>query len=172
MRVVAIVGSKKSGKTTVVERMLGRLRGMRLRAGTLKMIHHEGFTIHAEGRDTARHWEAGAEFSIALAPGETALVRRTGGTHDRLEDLEGMVPGTADALLCEGLMVSGKDVRTVVCSRDADQAGTFLKELPPDAHPVAVSGVVASSEDRLGDLPALDVMVDAQLEELVDLVLG
>lgn len=171
MRIVAIVGSKKSGKTTVVERMLGKLRDKGLRAGTLKMIHHEGFTIHAEGRDTARHWEAGAEFSIALAPGETAVVRRTRGTHDTLDDLRGLVLEGTDALLCEGLMAGGEDVRTVVCSREVDQARAFLRELPPGSHAVAVSGVVASSVDEVEGLPALDVTDDVQLEQLIKRVL-
>jgi molybdopterin-guanine dinucleotide biosynthesis protein MobB len=171
LRVVAIVGSKKSGKTTVVERMLGRLRGDGLRVGTLKMIHHEGFTIHADGRDTARHWKAGAEFSIALAPGETAMVRRTRGTHETLDDLDGLVPEGTDALLCEGLMVGGDDVRTVVCSREADQARAFLAELSPGSHAVAVSGLVAASVDEVEGLPALDVTDDGQLEELIQRVL-
>ena len=41
MRMVAIVGAKKSGKTTVIERMLAELRSRGLRVGTLKLIHHE-----------------------------------------------------------------------------------------------------------------------------------
>ena len=172
MRLVAVVGSKKSGKTTVVERMLGELARRGLRAGTIKLIHHEGFTIHAEGRDTARHWDAGAEFSIALAPGETTLVRRTGGRHETLADVEGLVPPGTDVLLCEGLVIAGPDVRTVVCLRDRAQAGSYLRELPEGANPVVVSGHVATFERELLDLPAMDATKDSDLAGLVDLVLG
>jgi molybdopterin-guanine dinucleotide biosynthesis protein B len=172
LRLVAIVGTKKSGKTTVVERMLGELARRGLRTGTIKLIHHEGFTIHAEGRDTARHWGAGADFSISLAPGETALVRRTDGRHDTLADVEGLVPPGTDALLCEGLLTGGPDVRTVVCLREPGQAAPYLRELPEGANPVAVSGSVASNLDELAGLPALDVTDEGELVRLVDLVLG
>jgi len=172
LRLVAVVGTKKSGKTTVVERMLGELGRRGLRAGTLKLIHHEGFTIHADGRDTARHWKAGAHFSIALAPGETTMVRRTGGTHETLTDVEGLMPAGTDALLCEGLVTGGPEVRTVVCTTEARQAPTYLRELPEHAHPVAVSGLVASATDEVEGMPALDVTDDHQLARLVDLVLG
>jgi molybdopterin-guanine dinucleotide biosynthesis protein B len=172
LRLVAVVGTKKSGKTTVVERMLVEMARRGLRAGTVKLIHHEGFTIHAEGRDTARHWEAGAEFSIAMAPGETALVRRTDGRHETLADVLGMVPPGTDVLLCEGLVTGGPEVRTVVCLREPGQAASYLRELPEGANTVAVSGSVASSVDELADLPVLDVTKDRDLEDLVGRVLG
>ena len=174
MRLVAVVGTKKSGKTTVIERLLGALRQRDLRVGTLKLIHHEGFTIHAEGRDTARHWEAGADFSIALAPGETALVRRTDGDHDTMADIEGIVPADADVLLCEGLVLGGDDVRSVVCSRTGEEARTHLGQLPEGATPVAVSGIVGAEggEEGIDGLPVLDATAEAGLGRLVELVLG
>ena len=171
MRLVAVVGTKKSGKTTVIERMLGELVRRGVRTGSVKLIHHEGFTIHAEGRDTARHWEAGAHFSIALAPGETAMVRRTGGTHETLEDVSDLVPAGTQVLLCEGLVVGGPEVRTVLCLREAGQADAFLRELPGDAHVLAVSGRAASGGRDVAGLPALDVTDDGQLSRLVDLVM-
>jgi len=172
LRLVAVVGAKKSGKTTVVERMLDELARRDLRAGSLKFIHHESFTIHAEGRDTARHWEAGAHFSISLAPGETAMVRRTGGRHETLADVEGLVPPGTRVLLCEGLVTGGPDVRTVLCLREPGQAGAYLRELPGDAHVVAVSGVVASSGEEVAGMPVLDATDDRDLPRLVDLALG
>jgi molybdopterin-guanine dinucleotide biosynthesis protein MobB len=172
LRLVAIVGTKKSGKTTVVERMLGELAHRDLVAGTLKLIHHDSLTIHAEGRDTARHWDAGAQFSIALAPGETAMVRRTQGSHDTLADVEQLVPAGTDVMLCEGLMTGGPHVRTVVCLSEGGQAATYLRELPEDASPVAVSGRVAATEGVVADLPALDVTDDEDLARLVDMVLA
>jgi molybdopterin-guanine dinucleotide biosynthesis protein B len=173
LRLVAVVGTKASGKTTVVERMLWALRDRDLRTGTLKLIHHEGFTIHAEGRDTARHWEAGADFSIALAPGETAMVRRTDGDHDTMAEIEGIVPADADVLLCEGLVLGGETVRTVVCSRTEEEARSVLGQLPGDAGPVAVSGAVRKSggAGEVDGLPVLDVTDEGDLRTLAELVL-
>ncbi len=170
MRIVSVVGTKKSGKTTVIERLLPVLKGRGLRVGTLKLIHHESFTIHAEGRDTARHWGAGAEFSLALAPGETALVRRTGGAHETLEEVEGLVPEGTDVLLCEGLVVGGDDVRTVVCATAVEEARTLMGELEPITTVVAVSGVVATGVRDIEGREALDATADEALERLAELV--
>jgi molybdopterin-guanine dinucleotide biosynthesis protein MobB len=153
----------------VVERMLGELARRGVAAGALKLIHHEGFTIHAEGRDTARHWEAGAQFSIALAPGETTMVRRTEGRHETLADVRGLVPPGAQVLLCEGLVTGGPEVRTVMCLREPGQARAYLRQLPEDAHVVAASGVVASAGVEVEGLPVLDVTDDDALARLVDL---
>jgi len=172
LRLVAVIGTKKSGKTTVVERMLAELRSRGLRVGTLKLIHHEGFTIHSEGRDTARHWEAGADFSVALAPGETTLVRRTGGQHEGLADIEGILPTGTDVLLAEGLVTGGPDVRTVVCSRTPDETRVLIASLPPDSNPVAASGLVGASEEAVEGLLALDVTDGQDLRRLADLALG
>jgi molybdopterin-guanine dinucleotide biosynthesis protein B len=171
LRIVSVVGTKKSGKTTVIERLLPELQRRGLRVGTLKLIHHESFTIHTEGRDTARHWEAGAEFSLALAPGETALVRRTGGGHDTLEDVEGLVPEGTDVLLCEGLVVGRDDVRTVVCAVEEEEARTLMGELEPITTVVAVSGVVAKGINEIEGMAVFDVMADDTLDRLAELVI-
>lgn len=172
MRLVAIVGTKKSGKTTVVERMLPALKARGLTVGTLKLIHHEAFTIHPEGRDTARHWQAGAAFTMALAPGETTLVRRTGGRHETLSEAQDLIPAWADVLLCEGLVAGGDDVRTVVCLVEASEARAVLNGLPYDAHPVAVSGRVTAEEEEVEGLPALDANYEDEVGRLIDLVMG
>ena len=172
MRIVSVVGTKKSGKTTVIERLLPVLKGRGLRVGTLKLIHHETFTIHAEGRDTARHWEAGAEFSLALAPGETTLVRRTDGGHETLEDIEGLVPEGTDVLLCEGLVAGGDDVRTIVCANAVEEARTLMGELELITKVVAVSGVVATDVQEIEGKDALDATVDEALDRLAELVTG
>ncbi len=172
LRTVCVVGTKRSGKTTIVERLLPELRRRSLRVGTLKLIHHEGFTIHTDGRDTARHWGAGADFSLAIAPGETTLVRRTKGRHDTLDEVRPLIPAGTDVLLCEGYILSGEDVRTVVCAGTEGELRPFLAELPADAHVVAAAGVVARGGGRVAGLVALDVESEDDLRRLAGLVLA
>ena len=172
MRIVSVVGTKKSGKTTVVERLLPELRRRGLRVGTLKLIHHEGFTMHAEGRDTARHWDAGADFSLAIAPGETTLVRRSPGRHETLEEVRHLIPPGAEVLVCEGLVVGGEDVRTVLCAWTEGELRTLLAELPKDAHVVAASGEVAKDGGRVAGLVALDAGSGEDMRMLAGLVMG
>jgi molybdopterin-guanine dinucleotide biosynthesis protein MobB len=172
LRIVSVVGTKKSGKTTVVERLVPELRRRGLRVGTLKLIHHEAFTIHAEGRDTARHWEAGADFSLAIAPGETTLVRRSPGRHETLDEVRPLVPPGTDVLLCEGLVSGGEDVRTVLCAWTEQELRALLRELPPDANVVAASGAVAQGGGRVVGLVALDARTDPDVKRLAGLVMG
>ncbi len=172
MRIVSVVGTKRSGKTTLVERLLPELRRRGLRVGTLKLIHHEGFTVHPEGRDTTRHWEAGADFSIALAPGETALVRRTRGRHEALSDVLPLVPEGTDVLLCEGLVAEGDEVRTVVCASTAAEVAMLARELPASAHVVAACGRAAEGGGEVAGVAAVDPGSEEGLRRLAGLVLA
>lgn len=170
MRVVSILGTKKSGKTTVVERLVPVLKRRRLNVGTLKYIHHESFTVHAKGRDTTRHWEAGADTVLAVAPGETAMIHRTGGGHATLDEVRPLIPDETDVLLCEGLILAGHDVRTVVCTKNESEAVAMLAELPEDAHVIAVSGVVSKRGGHVAGLPALDSADETAVRSLAKLI--
>lgn len=85
MRVIGIVGSSDTGKTTLVERLVPALRE-RGRVATVKSMHHD-VTPDSPGKDTFRHREAGAERVVGVAPtvefevrdgGKRAAVERTG----------------------------------------------------------------------------------------------
>ena len=59
MLVFGIVGWKNNGKTTLVVRLLERLRGCGLRVSTIKHAHHD-CDVDRPGKDSFRHREAGA----------------------------------------------------------------------------------------------------------------
>jgi len=170
LRVVSILGTKKSGKTTVVERLVPVLKRRKLNVGTLKFIHHESFTIHANGRDTTRHWKAGADTALAIAPGETIMIRRTNGQHATLDEVRPLIPEDTDVLLCEGFILAGRDVRTVVCTKSEAEAVAMLAELPEDANVIAVSGVVSKRGGHVAGLPALDSADGPSLKGLARLI--
>jgi molybdopterin-guanine dinucleotide biosynthesis protein B len=60
MRVVAIVGSQGSGKTTLIERLIPALRARGLTVSTLKHTHHHSIELDVPGKDSHRHRLAGA----------------------------------------------------------------------------------------------------------------
>ncbi|MGC8762035.1 MAG: molybdopterin-guanine dinucleotide biosynthesis protein B [Acidobacteriota bacterium] len=76
-RVLSIVGKSGSGKTTLLEALLPRLKARGLKVGTLKHDVH-GFRMDHEGKDTYRHFAAGADRVVIAGPGETALRERCG----------------------------------------------------------------------------------------------
>lgn len=72
--IVCIVGKKKSGKTTLLERLVPALAGLGVRVGTVKHDRH-GFSMDHEGKDTWRHRRAGAETVCISSPNQLALIK-------------------------------------------------------------------------------------------------
>ncbi|PMP97204.1 MAG: molybdopterin-guanine dinucleotide biosynthesis protein MobB, partial [Nitrososphaera sp.] len=50
MLVIAVVGRKKSGKTTIVEGVTGALTKLGCRVAVLKHIHHDDFDVDVPGK--------------------------------------------------------------------------------------------------------------------------
>ena len=98
IKFIAITGFKKSGKTKVLEGIVGRLKKRGFRVGTVKHVPQEGFTIDQKGTDTWRHAEAGADGVCLLSPDETVNLKKGEfSLEDVLEDIEGL-----DYVIVEG----------------------------------------------------------------------
>jgi molybdopterin-guanine dinucleotide biosynthesis protein B len=98
LRMVAVVGFKKSGKTAVVEGLVRELVRRGHRVATIKHIREHDFTIDQQGKDTWRHAKAGASIVVSIAPHEIATIDRRAG---KLEDVIRRIRGV-DFLVIEG----------------------------------------------------------------------
>jgi molybdopterin-guanine dinucleotide biosynthesis adapter protein len=96
--VVSIVGKSESGKTTLIEKLIPRLKQRGLRIGIVKHAHH-GFDMDDEGKDSHRYRQAGADASVVAGPRHMAMIRELPG--DRLEDLLPFFDNV-DLLITEG----------------------------------------------------------------------
>jgi len=72
MKVLSVVGYRKSGKTTTIEGLIPLLRAEG-RVATVKSLHHE-VEIDTPGKDTHRHRESGAETVVGITPSLTFSV--------------------------------------------------------------------------------------------------
>lgn len=61
MKIIAVSGTKDTGKTTLVTKIVAELVKRGLTVGTVKHTHH---SFDTEGRDTWKHSEAGAEIVV------------------------------------------------------------------------------------------------------------
>jgi formylmethanofuran dehydrogenase subunit E len=100
-KILLIVGYKKVGKTTLIEKLIPELSSRGYRIATVKH-HHSDFpaTVDIAGTDTWRHRHAGAA-SVALAtPTDLALFR----SYDDSLSLDGLISGlgATDIVLVEG----------------------------------------------------------------------
>ena len=72
MKVISVVGTKKTGKTTLVTRLVKSLK-QHGRVGTIKnMVGHP-----ADHGDTRRHYEAGADTVIGLGDSQIKVTPRS-----------------------------------------------------------------------------------------------
>jgi molybdopterin-guanine dinucleotide biosynthesis protein B len=128
-QVICIVGRSRSGKTTLIEKLIPILKDKGYKIGTVKHSHHI-FDFDKSGKDSWRHKDAGAETVIIASPGKIAMVKNDHeGTLDSLIDYF----DDMDLVITEGYKGAHKPKIEVV--RAARHSDVLLKE---DRHLVAV----------------------------------
>ena len=73
--IVSIVGKSDAGKTTLIEKLIPELKRRGYRVATIKHDAHQ-FDIDRPGKDSYRHFLAGADWTIIGSPDKIASVRR------------------------------------------------------------------------------------------------
>jgi molybdopterin-guanine dinucleotide biosynthesis protein B len=103
--VIGIAGWKKSGKTTLVTRLIAELTRRGLRIATVKHAHH-AFQIDAAETDSARHRCAGAGQVAIVSRDRWAMVRELEGAPepDLAEVIAWLDP--CDLVIVEGYKLS------------------------------------------------------------------
>lgn len=130
--VVCLVGVSNSGKTTLIVRLVEHLVGRGIRVATVKHASH-GFEMDRPGKDSYRHFHAGAEAVLVSSPGAYALVaRRPEREEASLEELLSLLP-PVDLVLVEGF--KGSSFPTIEVHRQ--ESGR--ERIPHLAHRVAVA---------------------------------
>jgi molybdopterin-guanine dinucleotide biosynthesis protein B len=74
--VIAIIGKKNCGKTTLIEKLIPELIDLGCRVGTIKH-HHGAISMDQPGKDTWRHKQAGAHAVVLSSPTGLGLIRDT-----------------------------------------------------------------------------------------------
>ncbi|MFW6161266.1 MAG: molybdopterin-guanine dinucleotide biosynthesis protein B [Planctomycetota bacterium] len=98
--ILCIVGRKAVGKTTLIERLVPALARRGYRVGTVKRPPHP-FEFDQPGKDSRRHFGAGAAATLLYGHGTMALVRRL--EHERpVQELVERFLGHCDLVLVEG----------------------------------------------------------------------
>lgn len=98
--IVSIVGKSKSGKTTLIEKLVWELKSRGYQVATIKHAHH-CMTFDEKGKDSWRHIQAGSEATAVCSPDKFVLVKPVakGITLDEIASLFGE---DYDIILTEG----------------------------------------------------------------------
>src|ERR1700752_2293494 len=103
---VAVIGKKHSGKTTLTVRLCAELKRRGHRVMTIKHGTHT-FNIDPSTTDTYRHFHEGEAEKVAMvSPDKFALVERWSAVRTPEEIVDAHMRD-ADIVLCEGFKASG-----------------------------------------------------------------
>lgn len=130
--VIAVVGSKRSGKTTTVEALIKELTKRGHRIAAVKHISEQDFTMDTKGKDTWRYTQAGAQTVIGISAGEVATIEKADKTFS-LEDILERSQGH-DIVFLEGfkkLVNKAKDILKIVVVKSKDEAQEAIATYEP-----------------------------------------
>jgi molybdopterin-guanine dinucleotide biosynthesis protein B len=147
LKVIGIVGYKKSGKTTLGVRLVQELEKMGHRVGVVKHIH---CALALPDTDTAKYREH-ADVVAAISPDEAEIVIRG---RSRVADMLKYMD--ADIVLVEGFKEE-KTYPKIVCLRDKDEEKELTDEM---------TLCTAGFEKGLSEF---DIMNDSHVKEMARL---
>jgi molybdopterin-guanine dinucleotide biosynthesis protein B len=100
MRILLVVGKKKTGKTTLIEKLIAGLKNRGYKIGSIKYTTQD-HEFDTPGKDSFRHAQAGAQSTLILSPTKIALFSRTL-REKNLEELFNFAFANCDLVIGEG----------------------------------------------------------------------
>ena len=162
---VAVVGRKHSGKTTLTVRLAAALHRRGYRVMTIKHGTHT-FNIDPSTTDTYRHYHEGEAQKVAMvAPDKFALIERWG--HELgPEEVASRYMADADVVICEGFKRSSLP-KVEVYRREAHAEPLYDASAPDARHYLAV---VTDLDDLALPIPVIALSHPEWLTTLSELV--
>jgi len=139
---IAVVGHSKSGKTTLVEKIISELTRRGYRVASVKHAQEIHF---APGKDSERHLLAGS-LAVGLLWGDQLVTIRSKQSEKNLEEMTGHLGKDFDIIIAEGFKKA--DCAKILIHR----AGT-----PCLVEELTSVKALASDEPIVNDLPVFDL---------------
>lgn len=131
--VIAVVGGKKSGKTTAIEILIKKLAERGHKIAAIKHIPEPNFTIDQEGKDTWKYAQAGATEIIGVSAHEIVTIEKTDFKKELLTEILRKCRKN-DVVFLEGfkdLIARNKSIFKIVVLNSERQAAEDLKVFEP-----------------------------------------
>ena len=161
-----------SGKTVTLEYLISRLSEQGYKVGSIKHVHHKGFTMDREGTNTWRYAKAGSKVIVAISPDEIDIIKKTQMALNDLDRITALLEHEKlDVVFIEGfhsLIAKRQDVPKIITAKDENG---LKRTLEGTVDPIiAIAGVMAknSTDTTYRNIPIIKVPEDGQ--KLVDLV--
>ena len=166
IQIIAVVGTKKSGKTTTIENLIREMTRRNYRVAAIKHIPERDHTIDTPEKDTWRYAQAGAKTIVSVAEDEIATLEKMSIENVTLGTLVKKCRGN-DLVFLEGLkkmIAKKKDIPKIVVNKNREEATNALEEYAPV---LAFSGPY-STKDLNPDIPYADALKNSK--ELADIL--
>jgi molybdopterin-guanine dinucleotide biosynthesis protein MobB len=164
---VAIIGRKNSGKTTLVVQLAAELHRRGHRVMTIKHGAHT-FNIDPASTDTYRHYHEGHAERVAMAaPDKFALVMRWS-EELSAEEIASRYMSDADIVLCEGFKRS--NMPKIEIHRREAHPSPLLGSADVDA--TTYVGMVTDDDRVATNVPVVRLDAQGWLEKLAEFVEG
>ena len=136
---LAVVGAKNSGKTTVIEGLVGYLVGEGCRVATIKHTSHS-HRFDTPGKDSYRHRQAGAGLTVAVSDEEVAIFAQ---------------PDSLDVRQLQYLTRRQIDIWLIEGDRSANRPKVLVTRHLKELSGALPENIVATiGPERLGQVPA------------------
>jgi len=166
--IIAVVGSRHSGKTTTVATIVKGLTAKGYKIATAKHIHQPTFTIDTEGRDTWKHAQAGAQTITAVAPNELTTIKKLNTTKLTLDDIARNSEDNIDITIIEGfrnLVAQNLTIPKIVTVKNKEEIDETTQVFKPI---LAFTGVVPKAKPNTQHIPLIDIKNEP--EKLIQII--
>jgi len=164
--VIAVVGSKSSGKTTTIEALTKELTTRGYKIAVVKHIPEPDFTIDTKGKDTWRFAQSGAKTIISVASDEIATIEKVKTKDFPLKEILRKCKGH-DIVFLEGFrefVSRKKGIHKIVVVRSAKEVAEAAKNFEPI---LAFTGPYSTEKLNL-KVPYVDALKNP--EKIADIV--
>jgi molybdopterin-guanine dinucleotide biosynthesis protein B len=164
--VIAVVGSRSSGKTTTIEVLTKELTKRGYKVAAIKHIPEPNFTIDTEEKDTWRFAQSGVKTIVSVASDEIATIEKMNTKSFSLEEILQRCKNV-DLVFLEGfkkLVGKNYDILKIVTVKSAEEALEASKTFKPI---LAFTGLYSIETLNL-NIPYINVLKNR--EKIADVV--
>ncbi|UCH37187.1 MAG: molybdopterin-guanine dinucleotide biosynthesis protein B [Candidatus Bathyarchaeota archaeon] len=160
--IIGIVSfGRNKGKTTLIEQITKRMTSQRLTVATIKHAHS---SFDTPQKDTWRHLQAGASFTVATTPREIVVIKPS--DNPTLQEALDSIPTKPVLLLVEGYKHS--TIPKVVC---VDNSSDLHKALNEVSNIIAITGSITANTELITIMRSQHPKIEAYgFEELITLL--
>ncbi|MEM3078569.1 MAG: molybdopterin-guanine dinucleotide biosynthesis protein B [Nitrososphaerales archaeon] len=167
----AIIGTKKSGKTTITENLVSSFVKEGFKVIAIKNVHEGSLAFGPNLKDSQRLFQAGASMVIAASPNEMEIIKKIDEDEKSLENLFKLIQRKAEIVFLEGFkerVLEKKEIAKIIVIKSIDEAFGFLKN---SKNVIAIAGELdMNSIERLSSFQIPVFNYKKRMDSLIDLV--